>query len=782
MRFAPGRNSFRLRLLIFESMLMPLLRRNITLLPALLITLLVIFSIAGDAHAVEPAGPASAAQTDATTTLTPAQARHALSILQDDAKRAELEQTLHAIVLASGGEQPAATLAEPSKEEDAPVALTRGGLLDQLLAATSQRLAQVSDWFQSSARSLTKLRDPAQWWQASTTAARDQKGLFVSFAKAILVLAGALLAEWLLIRGLKRGRDILSPSLGTTTQLATDGRPLEAERYSSLLRRIPYALGQGVLNLLPLLGFVALASILGSVVSQQGSALHEGLLIIVGAYVSTRIALAILKLFVSPVHENLRLMHISQSSAVWVYHWLRWIIVIAVFGTALANILLAMGASPDLYETISKLVALIVHVLLLMMVWRSRRAIAALIRGTPTGSVGLFGIRRVVADVWPFLATVLIVGVWLLWSAGTPGGFERLVQLFAWSAAVMVAAGLLAIFVLGAVDRAFARDKENSPEQPVTREAPRNLYRSLVHRLIHITIAVVTGLVLLQVWGFDAWNWFREGSVGRRLASAAVTIAITCALAAIAWESLNTTITRRLDRWRAAEEFARAARLRTLVPMMRTALFVAIALVVLLTALSQLGVTIAPLLAGASIIGVALGFGSQKLVQDFITGIFLLMENAMQVGDWVTVAGLSGSVEYLSIRTVRLRAGDGALHVIPFSAVSTVTNTNRGVGNASVRVSVTADSNVEEVFNALKSVGADLRADPRFKDLILADLDIWGVDQVDGNMITVAGQIRTLDKGRWPVQREFNRRILQCFRERDIRLVNPKETMVINAG
>src|SRR5690606_28108700 len=157
-------------------------------------------------------------------------------------------------------------------------------------------------------------------------------------------------------------------------------------------------------------------------------------------------------------------------------------------------------------------------------------------------------------------------------------------------------------------------------------------------------------------------------------------------------------------------EFARAARLRTLVPMIRTALLVAIAMVVLLTALSQLGVTIAPLLAGASIIGVALGFGSQKLVQDFITGIFLLMEDAMQVGDGVTVAGLTGTVEYLSIRTVRLRAGDGALHVVPFSAVSTVTNTSRGVGNASVRVSVTADSNVEEVFNALKSVGADLRA------------------------------------------------------------------------
>ena len=151
----------------------------------------------------------------------------------------------------------------------------------------------------------------------------------------------------------------------------------------------------------------------------------------------------------------------------------------------------------------------------------------------------------------------------------------------------------------------------------------------------------------------------------------------------------------------------------------------------------------------------------------------------MQVGDFITVADLSGSVEHLSIRTVRLRAPDGALHVVPFSSVSTVTNTNRGLGNASIRVSVTADSDVEKVFAAIKSVVDDMRADPRFKDLILSEADIWGVDQMDGFMITILGQIRTLDKGRWPVQRGFNLRILERFRESNIRFVNPQKRQVV---
>jgi small-conductance mechanosensitive channel len=292
-------------------------------------------------------------------------------------------------------------------------------------------------------------------------------------------------------------------------------------------------------------------------------------------------------------------------------------------------------------------------------------------------------------------------------------------------------------------------------------------------------IAIVAVIVLLQVWGVDTLSWFESGSVGRRLASAVATIAVTCALAVAAWEALNTTICRRIDQWTEAGDVARAARLRTLVPMLRTMLFFVIAMVVLFAALDQLGITIAPLLAGASIIGVALGFGSQKLVQDFITGIFLLMENAIQVGDFITVADVSGTVEHLSIRTVRLRAGDGSLHVVPFSSVSTVTNTNRGIGNASIRVSVTADSDVDKVFAAIRSVGDEMRADPQFKDLILADLDIWGVDQIDGSMITILGQIRTLDRGRWPVQRGFNRRILQRFREQGIQLVNPQERQVV---
>jgi small-conductance mechanosensitive channel len=196
--------------------------------------------------------------------------------------------------------------------------------------------------------------------------------------------------------------------------------------------------------------------------------------------------------------------------------------------------------------------------------------------------------------------------------------------------------------------------------------------------------------------------------------------------------------------------------------------------------LSQIGVNIAPLLAGAGIVGVAIGFGSQKLVQDLITGIFLLLENAMQVGDWVTVSGLSGSVEALSVRTIRLRAADGSVHIIPFSAVTSVTNVNRGIGNASVSVTVEFDEDTDRVSVLLKDIVAGMRQEPDFAARMLGDLNLWGVDKVDGAGVTIAGQVVCTDAGRWPVQREFNRRMKMRFQQEGIRIFNPNRTYAVS--
>ncbi len=750
--------------------------------------------------------------------VTPAQAKHALAILKDEPKRAELEETLAAIAQATAGPTagPNGTVSSPPppvvaavQEQVLPIGLTENGLVAQVFDLIGKRLSAIGDELRLTGRMFLQVKTVGEWWRYNLGVPERRAVVLDALWQVIVTLAGALLAEWLLRRVLERPRQLIErraavrksaidqkkteaappAAMERRQQAGTVPKTRAADRHWSLLRRLPFALAHWVLGLVPLVVFFVVAIVLLNAAGGRAAPFYGPTLLAVSAYATTRFVLSVIELMASPLGQGLRLMHISDAAAIFLNGWLRWVVIVAVFGTAIADISLETGATRNTHDTLTNLVALAVHVMLLFMVFRSRKATATAIRGTPADSPELFGLRSILADSWPFVATFLIVAAWLLWSGGTENGFQHVLHVFGWSAAVIVGASLVSIFVLGAIDRAFISNRENRQQQlgqarrtddlESEGAVPKSTYHMLVYRAVSSMIGVVALILLMQVWGIDTHAWFEEGSVGRRLASALATIAVMCILALAAWEALNNAICNRIDQWSGEGDIARAARLRTLVPMLRACLLFAIGTVVVLAALHQLGINIGPLLAGASILGVALGFGSQKLVQDFITGIFLLMENAIQVGDFITVADVSGSVEYLSVRTVRLRAPDGALHVVPFSSVSTVTNTTRGLGNAAVRVNVKADSDVDQVFAAIRAVGEEMRADPQLKDLILADLEIWGVDQVDGAMITVLGQIRTLDRGRWAVQRAFNWRILERFRELNIQFVNPQERHVV---
>ncbi len=166
-------------------------------------------------------------------------------------------------------------------------------------------------------------------------------------------------------------------------------------------------------------------------------------------------------------------------------------------------------------------------------------------------------------------------------------------------------------------------------------------------------------------------------------------------------------------------------------------------------------------------------------MQDLITGLFLLLENTVQVGDNVSVSGLSGAVENVSIRTMRLRAADGSVHIIPFSAVTTITNSSRGAGNAAVSVNVAYKEDTDRAGQILKDIVAEMRREPEYRQAIRGDLELWGVDKVDGAMASIVGQIRCTDGGRWPVQREFNRRMKRRFQERGIEIASTGQTILM---
>ncbi|MGV3650851.1 MAG: mechanosensitive ion channel family protein, partial [Devosia sp.] len=193
--------------------------------------------------------------------------------------------------------------------------------------------------------------------------------------------------------------------------------------------------------------------------------------------------------------------------------------------------------------------------------------------------------------------------------------------------------------------------------------------------------------------------------------------------------------------------------------------------------LSEVGINIAPLLASAGVIGLAVGFGAQKLVQDIITGIFIQLEGAMDVGDVVEIGGKSGVVERLTIRSAALRDLHGAYHIIPFSSVDTVTNMMRGFSFAVLDMGVAYRENLEEVRAAMHDAFTEVKQTTEPGKDIIGELEWMGLEAFADSAVTVRGRIKTLPGKQWGVKRAYNGIIKRIFDERGIEIPFPHQTV-----
>ncbi len=728
----------------------------------------------------------------AAPTITPAEAQQAIDALQNDARRAQLIQTLKTIAKAA---PPASN--EPPPQ---PVALSADNLGVQLLAQVSDWFGEVSGQLASAARTVSDF--PLIWrWLVHLATDPTARAMLLDTAwKLALVVICAFGAEWTMRRVIRRPLAAIGHYLPRRarqrqgfeqmTAAAPDAAvPIadvqELRRWQAtlahawqLMLRLPFVLLRLVLELLPLASFAAVGNLLLATDIGGETTPRVVILAMVNAYVICGGVLRVIAALLSPASNQPSLFVLHDETAAYVDIWCGRVVVVTVFGIALANVARLLGLYHPAYVAIVRMVMLVVHLLIVVIILQCRRSVADVIRAPNEKHGVLAAIRNRSADVWHIPAIMLDLALWAIWALQVQNGYVLLLRYFLSSIAVILIARLASIALMIALNRIFQISPDFLRQFP-TLEARANRYFPALRAIVSGVVAVITILALLEVWGVPAIGWFASGETGGRLMSALLTIAIAAAVALAIWEASNAAIDQHLARLLQEGRFGRAARLRTFLPMLRTVLLGTIVAVVVLTALSELGVNIAPLLAGAGIVGIAIGFGSQKLVQDLITGLFLLLENAMQVGDTVTVSGLTGVVENLSIRTIRLRAGDGSVHIVPFSAVTSVTNTNRGIGNAAISVNVAFKEDTDRVGTVLKEIAAELRRDPKFKPMIRGDFDLWGVDKLDASMVTITGQIECTDTGRWPVQREFYRRMKKRFQELDIEIARPSQATVV---
>lgn len=752
-----------------------------------------------------PAAHAQSGDPASAPHITAAQAKQLASVLNNEAKRREFLTTLQNLTQAQQGGTP------PAAEGGAGPKLKPDGLGAELLGSAADWGQAASKQAHTLLRTVVDVRAIGPWWRHMRTNPADRAESLKLLTRAVLlaVIATLLfLGLRLALRAPRHRIEAMARVSGRTAFVegeedreaareaadeaheegpaptAQEEEAQEKQRLSRLrhqgalarlmlvLRRLPYAALCFLLDCLPILAvpFVAFVMVL---LDPDGDAFTTALLRALsltaliggGLIIVTRAVLA-------PRRPWLRLALLSDSAALFLYDWLKLLVMTTCISAAVLETLDDCGLPGRVIEALLKILTLVLHLMVAVMIVRSRpRVMRFCHRGDRKG----FGaaLLHLFGRVWWIVALFFDMGLWLVWAAEIHHGYAAIWTLFLRSAAALIIMRLVSIVLYGLLERLF----RTAPDWvALSDEAQKRFtrYYGPAQRVTAVVVTVLTLFALASAWGAPIRDLFGAGGVGYRLVSSSMTVLVACFLGVLVWEATNIMVERYARKVAALDDGeTRVARVRTLQPMIRIVLMVVLVAVIGLTILSEIGVNVAPLLAGASIFGVALGFGSQKLVQDFINGIFLLMENALTVGDAVTLNGTYGVVEHLSLRTVHVRGTDGSMNIFPFSALGQIINYNRDFARAMIVTETGYETDTDDVVKAINDITAELRADETFGKLIIDDFQLWGVDSLNQTSVTIRGTIPTITSGRWPVQREFYRRLKKTLEARGMQLPYP---------
>jgi small-conductance mechanosensitive channel len=291
--------------------------------------------------------------------------------------------------------------------------------------------------------------------------------------------------------------------------------------------------------------------------------------------------------------------------------------------------------------------------------------------------------------------------------------------------------------------------------------------------VLRLIVVLAVSVYALQVIGMIDYSTWAAGG-GSEVILQVATVLIILLVAFILWLILSSWVEYRLN-----PAFGRPATARetTLLTLLRNATTIAILVITLMVALSELGLNIAPLLASAGVLGLAIGFGAQKMVQDIITGVFIQFENAINVGDVVTTGGITGAVEKLTVRSVSLRDLNGVYHIIPFSSVDMVSNFTREFSYHVADMGIAYRENIDEARDAMFEGFEELKADPDEGANIIGDFEWFGVESLGDSAVVMRARIKTLPGKQWGVGRAYNGIMKKIFDARGIEIPFPHQTV-----
>jgi len=549
------------------------------------------------------------------------------------------------------------------------------------------------------------------------------------------------------------------------------------------------------------LGVFALAGGLAFLALQPGdeflrTAFWAGFLALLG----TRIVVILARMALAPRRPMLRLPPLDDASA---RHLFQWMVMVAALICGCA-VFVALSRAAGLPEALEAALGLIVHwcltIVLVLLVWRQRRTIGRLLTVSPAARSRSRATDYQNRNAHVLLAC-LIIGLTLLSTVsrlltGQSHVLENLATLVL-LAVLPAVDGLLRMLVRWIVppsERAMGTTNASPaeaavvsqqggppptmptptvPPPPVGAAGSRAVagdFAPVIVRNLRIGLAVLSLLLLDWIWGIDL-HAIAAGSLGVRIAGSLFDIIVTLIIASAVWGVVSTAVMRHApqDGLDALAELegegggTGLTRLQTLLPLLRKFLLVVMVVIVGMIIISSLGIDIGPLLAGAGVVGIAVGFGAQTLVRDIFSGIFFLIDDAFRVGEYIDVGQAKGTVERISIRSLRLRHHLGPIHTIPFGAIDNVTNFSRDWVIMKLELRLPADTDLEKVRKLVKRLGEELLTHPEYGPQFLQPLKSQGVHRMDDDAFIVRVKFMARPGEQFVLRREVYRRIQELF-------------------
>ncbi|WP_292361586.1 MULTISPECIES: mechanosensitive ion channel domain-containing protein [unclassified Methylophaga] len=495
------------------------------------------------------------------------------------------------------------------------------------------------------------------------------------------------------------------------------------------------------------------------------------------AFLAIEIFKVILRTVFAGRDDALRLLPISAESATYWHIWLVRLTNYIGYGMLLVVPLVNLNINPVIGQLVSVLVVLSAFIYAVLVIMQNRMLVKQRLLFHAQQST--FSFSRVslgiLARSWHVLGIVyfaVMAGALLL---RPEDALPMMLKATFQTILALVIGGLVAKFMAKTIGRPVHVSDDLRSRFPLLEER-LNGFVPNIYKTLRILLVVVVAAVILDAWGIFSLSAWLASDAGIQTIGTVISVAAILVGAMAIWIALASWIEHRLNPNDDGQ--MPTARAKTLLTIFRNAAAIALIIMTVMIVLAEIGVNIGPLLAGAGVLGLAIGFGAQKLVQDVITGVFIQMENAINAGDIVTAGGITGTAEKLTIRSLGLRDLSGTYHMIPFSAVDTVSNFMREFAYHVGEYGVAYRENTDEVIVHLREAFAELMADPEQREKILIDeLEVHGVTALADSSVNIRVRIKTLPGTQWGVGRAYNRLVKQHLDAAGIEIPFPHMTI-----